>query len=142
MKNTKLAFCKFSKYPILKSIRVKFSRYKQKSMNVSVSFDTLILLNKMPTPRHRSYSPVPSDRLTENYTVFRLFSQLSSNLLCKVLVFLLKALTGLETNEALNSRCLRRSLLQPELRTELRTACRPLPLRRPGLRGRSLSSLC
>ena len=43
MKNTKLAFCKFSKYPILKSIRVKFSRYKQKSMNVSVSFDTLIL---------------------------------------------------------------------------------------------------
>ena len=44
MKNTKLAFCKFSKYPILKSIRVKFSRYKQKSMNVSVSFDTLILL--------------------------------------------------------------------------------------------------
>ena len=46
MKNTKLAFCKFSKYPILKSIRVKFSRYKQKSMNVSVSFDTLILLHK------------------------------------------------------------------------------------------------
>ena len=43
MKNTKLAFCKFSKYPILKSIRVKFSRYKQKSMNVSVSFDTLIV---------------------------------------------------------------------------------------------------
>lgn len=46
MKNTKFAFCKFSKYPILKSIRVKFSRYKQKSMNVSVSFDTLILLGK------------------------------------------------------------------------------------------------
>ena len=46
MKNTKLAFCKFSKYPILKSIRVKFSRYKQKSMNVSVSFDTLILFHK------------------------------------------------------------------------------------------------
>ena len=46
MKNTKLAFCKFSKYPILKSIRVKFSRYKQKSMNVSVSFDTLIILGK------------------------------------------------------------------------------------------------
>ena len=44
MKNTKLAFCKFSKYPILKSIRVKFSRYKQKSMNVSVSFDTLIVI--------------------------------------------------------------------------------------------------
>lgn len=44
MKNTKLAFCKFSKYPILKSIRVKFSRYKQKSMNVSVSFDTLIII--------------------------------------------------------------------------------------------------
>ena len=46
MKNTELAFCKFSKYPILKSIRVKFSRYKQKSMNVSVSFDTLILIYK------------------------------------------------------------------------------------------------
>lgn len=46
MKNTELAFCKFSKYPILKSIRVKFSRYKQKSMNVSVSFDTLILIGK------------------------------------------------------------------------------------------------
>ena len=46
MKNTKLAFCKFSKYPILKSIRVKFSRYKQKSMNVSVSFDTLIFIGK------------------------------------------------------------------------------------------------
>ena len=44
MKNTELAFCKFSKYPILKSIRVKFSRYKQKSMNVRVSFDTLILI--------------------------------------------------------------------------------------------------
>ena len=44
MKNTELAFCKFSKYPILKSIRVKFSRYKQKSMNVSVSFDTLIII--------------------------------------------------------------------------------------------------
>ena len=46
MKNTELAFCKFSKYPILKSIRVKFSRYKQKSMNVRVSFDTLILIGK------------------------------------------------------------------------------------------------
>ena len=44
MKNTKLAFCKFSKYPILKSTCVKFSRYKQKSMNVSVSFDTLIII--------------------------------------------------------------------------------------------------
>ena len=46
MKNTELAFCKFSKYPILKSIRVKFSRYKQKSMNVSVSFDTLTVVDR------------------------------------------------------------------------------------------------
>ena len=56
MKNTKLAFCKFSKYPILKSIRVKFSRYKQKSMNVSVSFDTLILLHKGTLKKSRSYN--------------------------------------------------------------------------------------
>ena len=54
MKNTELAFCKFSKYPILKSIRVKFSRYKQKSMNVSVSFDTLILIYKNALLRMRT----------------------------------------------------------------------------------------
>ena len=52
MKNTKLAFCKFSKYPILKSIRVKFSRYKQKSMNVSVSFDTLIVIGNTALIHH------------------------------------------------------------------------------------------
>ena len=68
MKNTKLAFCKFSKYPILKSIRVKFSRYKQKSMNVSVSFDTLIMSgNNDPLygPNHKS-SPKCSVNLSGN----------------------------------------------------------------------------
>ena len=59
MKNTKLAFCKFSKYPILKSIRVKFSRYKQKSMNVSVSFDTLIVIgNSLLQKRHECANDV------------------------------------------------------------------------------------
>ena len=71
MKNTKLAFCKFSKYPILKSIRVKFSRYKQKSMNVSVSFDTLIstgkfdgtsLLNKKALRANDAHSREDEDR--------------------------------------------------------------------------------
>ena len=59
MKNTELAFCKFSKYPILKSIRVKFSKYKQKSMNVSVSFDTLILTYKKELPGQTSTKVKP-----------------------------------------------------------------------------------
>ena len=72
MKNTKLAFCKFSKYPILKSIRVKFSRYKQKSMNVSVSFDTLILLHqKNPTVKlsYRIKNPCKTTQLPDLFYI-------------------------------------------------------------------------